>query len=58
MCGEADVKVEGLRGGNQGRRVAEVRAKVGYGLNREMGISIAEIARHLGVGASAIAMTI
>ena len=58
MCAEADVKVEELRGGNQRRRVAEVRAKVAYGLNREMGISMAEIARHLGVGASAIAMAI
>ena len=27
-------------------------------LNQEMGISLAEIARHLGVGASAIAMAI
>ena len=39
-------------------RVAEVRAKVAYGMNREMRISMAEIARHLGVGASAIAMGI
>ncbi len=58
VCGEAEVKVEELRGGSQRRRVAQVRAKVAYGLNREMGISMAEIARHLGVGASAIAMAI
>ncbi len=58
MCGEADVKVEELRGGNQRRWMAVVRAKAAYGLNREMGISMAEIARHLGVGASAIAMAI
>jgi hypothetical protein len=32
--------------------------KAAYGLNREMGISMAEITRHLGVGASAIAMAI
>ena len=38
--------------------MAEVRAKVAYRLNREMGISMAEIARHLGVGTSAIAMAI
>lgn len=56
--GETDVKVEELRGGNQRRRVAEVRAKVAYGLNWEMGISMAEIARHLGMGTSAIAMPI
>ena len=58
MCGEAGVEVEELRRGNQRRRVAEVRAKVAYELNRKMGISMAEIARHLGVGASAIAMAI
>ncbi len=58
MCAEAGVKVEEIRGGNQRRRVAEVRAKAAYGLNRGMGISMAEIARHLGVGASAIAMAI
>jgi len=38
--------------------VAEAKAKVAYGLNREMGISMAEIARHLGVGVSAIAMAL
>ncbi len=58
MCAEAGVKVEEIRGGNQRRRVAEVRAKAAYELKREMGISMAEIARHLGVGASAIAMAI
>ncbi len=47
-----------LKNINIRRRVAEVRAKVVYRLNREMGISMAEIARHLGVGASAIAMAI
>ena len=58
MCAEAGVKVEEIRGGNQRRRVAEVRAKAAYRLNREMGISMVEIACHLGVGASAIAMAI
>jgi predicted transcriptional regulator len=48
----------GEGGGNQRRRVVEVRSKIAYGLNREMGISMAEIARLLGVGASAIAMAI
>ena len=38
--------------------MVEVRSKIAYGLNREMGISMAEIARLLGVGASAIAMAI
>jgi hypothetical protein len=56
MCGEVDVKVEELRGGESEEMGGE--AKAAYGLNREMGISMAEIARHLGVGASAIAMAI
>jgi len=51
-------RLEEMRGGNQRRRVAEAKAKVAYGLNREMGISMAEIARHLGVGVSAIAMAL
>ena len=58
ICAEADVKVGELRGGNQRRRVAEARVKAAYELNREMGISMAEIARHLGVGTSAVAMAI
>jgi len=58
LCAEAGVKIEELRGGSQRRTVTEVRSKVAYRLNREMGISMAEIARHLGVGASAIAMAI
>ena len=41
-----------LCGGSQRRAVAEVRSKVAYRLNREMGIPMAEIARYLG-GASA-----
>ena len=35
-----------------------MRAEIAYFLSREMGISMAEIARRLGVGASAIAMAI
>ena len=58
MCAETGVEAEEIRRGNKRRRVAEVRAKVVYGLNREMGISMAEMARHLGVRASAIAMAI
>ena len=58
MCAEGEVKAEELRGGSQRRRVAEVRAKVSFRLNREMGISMAEIARQLGVGGTAVAMAI
>ena len=57
-CDQAGVELGELSGGSQRRGVAEVRAKVAYRLNREMGISMAEIARHLGVGTSAVAMAI
>ena len=58
LCAEAGVRLEELCEGSQRRAVAEVRAKAACRLNREMGISMAEIARYLGVGASAIAMAI
>lgn len=46
-----------LRGGRR-RKVSEVRAKIACHLTREMGLSLAEIARNLGVGTSAIAKAI
>ena len=46
------------RTGGRRRKVTEVRARMACWLSREMGISMAEIARNLGVGASAIAMAI
>jgi putative transposase len=58
FCIQAGVEIGELCGGSQRRAVAEVRSKVAYRLNREMGIPMAEIARYLGVGASAIAMAI
>ena len=58
MCQEAGVKeAELLRGGRR-RRVSEVRAKIAHRLSREMGLSLADIARRLGVGTSAVAMAI
>lgn len=58
MCKEAGIKEEELRGRGQRRRVSEARAKIALFLCREMGLSMAEIARNLGVGTSAIAMAI
>jgi hypothetical protein len=40
------------------RRVSGVRTKIGCYLSREVGISMAEMARRLEVGTSAIAMAI
>ena len=58
FCSQARVGMGELCGGSQRRAVADVRSKVAYRLNREIGIPMAEIARYLGVGTSAIAMAI
>jgi transposase-like protein len=58
MCRKSSVSEKEVRSGNQSRKSAKLRAEIACFLNREMGISMAEIARKLGVGASAIAMAI
>lgn len=57
-CFEAGLKEEELRSGGKRRKVSDVRGKIAYYLSKEMGLSMAEIARNLGVGASAIGMAI
>lgn len=54
QCQKESVLEMELRQGSQRRKVSTVRAKVGYLLNRERGISCAEIARNLGVSTTAI----
>lgn len=54
QCQKESVLEMELRQGSQRRKVSTVRAKVGYLLNRERGISYAEIARNLGVSTTAI----
>jgi hypothetical protein len=58
MCRESRETAKEVSSGNQSRRTARVRAEIACFLSREMGIPMAEIARRLGVGASAIAMAI
>ena len=58
MYRESGVSEKEIRSGSQRRGVSKMRADIAYFLSREMGISMAEIARRLGVGASAIAMVI
>jgi GTP-sensing pleiotropic transcriptional regulator CodY len=55
ICQEERVEEKELGLGGQARRVTRVRAKVAWELNREYGIPMAEIARHVGVCTSAIA---
>jgi len=58
MCKEAGVKEQEVCGGIRGRRISEERGRIAYCLNREIGLSMAETARRLGVGTSAIGMAI
>jgi len=54
MCKEAGVEEQEVRNGGQRRRVSKVRSQIAYCLSHELGISMAEIARNLGVCSSAI----
>jgi REP element-mobilizing transposase RayT len=58
ICRESGVSEKELRSGSQRRRVSGVRAEIACYLSREMGVAMAEIARRLGVGTSAVAMAI
>jgi putative transposase len=55
ICGKEGVGVEELRMGGQRPAVTRARRKIGWVLSREYGISLAEIARGVGVCTSAIA---
>ena len=58
ICGKERVGMGELRLGSQRRAVSRVRGKVSWILNREYGISLAEIARQVGVCTSAISKAI
>lgn len=57
-CKEAKIREEELKAGGKRREVTKVRGEIAYRLSRELGLSLAEIARQLGVGTSAIGMAI
>jgi len=58
MCKKEGVGEGELRMGGQARRVSRVRSKIAWSLGRQYGISLAEIARDLGVCTSAIAKAV
>jgi len=58
MCKDEGVSEGELRNGGQRRRVSELRAKVCYHLSHDFGIPMAEIARHVGVCASAVVKSV
>ncbi len=57
-CQEAGINEVELRSGSRRRAVSELRKGICFFLNRDLGISMAEIARHVGVGTTGVAMAI
>ncbi|MBM4305544.1 MAG: hypothetical protein FJ123_02300, partial [Deltaproteobacteria bacterium] len=58
MCKEEGVGEEELRNGGQRREVSRLRAKISSYLSHEIGVPMAEIARHVGVCGSAVVKAI
>jgi len=58
ICREEGINEQELRMGGRRRRVSRARARIAYRLSSELGIPMAEIARHMGVCTSAIAKAI
>ncbi len=58
MCEEEGMTEAEFRNGGQRREVSRLRAKICSHLSREMGIPMAEIARHGGVCGSAVAKAV
>jgi hypothetical protein len=57
-CRDGGVNEAELRAGSRRKAVSELRREICFYLNRELGISMAEIARHVGVGTTGVAMAI
>jgi hypothetical protein len=58
LCKKEGIESEELRNGGKRKKVSQVRARIAYQLNHEMGVPLAEIARHVGVCTSAVAKAI
>ncbi len=57
-CGRADVTPQELKGGSRRRIVSKLRINIAKRGLDELGLSLAEIARHVGVSTSGIARAI
>jgi REP element-mobilizing transposase RayT len=57
-CKESGISGAELRSGSRRRAVSELRKEICIYLSRELGVSMAEIAREVGVGTSGVAMVI
>ena len=54
ICRDEKVSIEELKGGNRRREASRVRARIAIGLVKTHGVTLAEIARQLGVSTSAV----
>jgi putative transposase len=57
-CRKGGVSPSEMKGGSRRRKVIQVRGKIAKRGLEELGISMAEIARHVGVSTSAIAKAV
>jgi len=58
MCEQEEINAKELRMGSRRGPISEVRSEIAYQLVEHYGLPLAEIARHLGVSASAISKAI
>jgi hypothetical protein len=58
ICREEGIAEGELRGGGQRKKVSKARGKISYQLCHELGMPMAEIARHVGVCTSAVSKAI
>ena len=54
ICKNEKVPIEELQGGSRRRKASKVRARIAIGLVKTHGVTLAEVARQLGVSTSAI----
>jgi putative transposase len=57
-CAENDISTQELKGGSRRRKVCELRVQIAKRGLDELGLSLAEIARHVGVSTSGIARAV
>jgi putative transposase len=57
-CEEEGIQEEEIRKGGQRRKISRIRRKIAFQLSHEWGISMAEIARNVGVSTSGVANAI
>jgi len=58
VCKIENISIEELKAGGRRRHASGVRAQIAIGLVETHGVSLAEVARHIGVSTSAVSKTI